>query len=94
MVKLKRMFLDGRTPEQIREAEARSQQQAEKKLRRQDAVLHHDFDKMRREVESLGELSTLTWKCPISIPTICAGPFLMLCGGRTLSGSLQLVDCK
>jgi hypothetical protein len=60
-VKLKRMFLDGRTPEQIRDAEARAQEQAKKKLRRQDAVLHHDFDKMRREVESLGELSILTW---------------------------------
>ena len=55
MVKLKRMFLDGRTPEQIQEAEARAQQQAGLRMRRQDAVLHHDFDKMRREVECLGE---------------------------------------
>lgn len=52
--KLKRMFLEGQTPEQTREAEARAQQQADLKLRRQDAVLHHDFDKMRREVETLG----------------------------------------
>jgi len=55
MVKLKRMFLDGRTPQQIQEAEARAHQQADLRVRRQDAVLHHDFDKMRREVESLGE---------------------------------------
>lgn len=93
MVKLKRMFLDGRTPEQIREAEARAQQQAEKKLRRQDAVLHHDFDKMRREVESLGELSTLTWKCQFPSQLYVLVHFLCF-GGRTLSGSLQLVDCK
>ncbi len=49
------MFLEGRTPEQIKEAEARAQQQADLKLRQQDALLHHDFDKMRREVETLGE---------------------------------------
>ena len=49
------MFMEGRTPEQIKEAQARAQQQADLKLRRQDAVLHHDFDKMRREVETLGE---------------------------------------
>ena len=55
MLKLKRMFLDGRTPKQIQEAEARAHQQADLRMRRQDAVLHHDFDTMRREVESLGE---------------------------------------
>ena len=49
------MFLEGRTPEQIREAESRTQQQADLRLRQQNAVLHHDFDKMRREVETLGE---------------------------------------
>ena len=49
------MFMEGRTPEQIKEAQARAQQQADLKLRRQDAVLHHDFDKMRREVETLGK---------------------------------------
>ena len=53
--KLKRMFLEGRTPEEIKEAGARAQQQADLKLRQQDALLHHDFDKMRREVETLGE---------------------------------------
>ncbi|CAK0736155.1 hypothetical protein CVIRNUC_000700 [Coccomyxa viridis] len=53
-VKLKRMFLEGRTPEEIRDTEARLQQHAVSKTERQDAVLHHDFDKMRREVESLG----------------------------------------
>ena len=55
-VKLKRMFLEGRTPEEIRDTESRLQQHADSKIQRQDAVLHHDFDKMRREVESLGKL--------------------------------------
>ena len=55
-VKLKRMFLEGRTPEEIRDTESRLQEHAVSKAQRQDAVLHHDFDKMRREVESLGEL--------------------------------------
>ena len=50
------MFLEGRTPEEVRDAESRLQQHADSKSQRQDAVLHHDFDKMRREVESLGKL--------------------------------------
>ena len=55
-VKLKRMFLEGRTLEEIRDAESRIQQHADSKTQRQDAVLHHDFDRMRREVETLGKL--------------------------------------
>ena len=50
------MFLEGRTPEEIRDTETRLQQHADSKTQRQDAVLHHDFDQMRREVESLGKL--------------------------------------
>ena len=50
------MFLEGRTSEEIWDAESRLQQHAESKTQQQDAVLHHDFDNMRREVETLGKL--------------------------------------
>ena len=58
------MFLEGRTPEQIKEAQGRAQQQADLKLRQQDALLHHDFDKMRREVETLGEYLCISGSLP------------------------------
>lgn len=66
MVKLKRMFLDGRSADEIREAEARAQQQSDLRMKRQDAVLHHDFDNMRREVETLGQ--PLDCTCPAFCP--------------------------